>query len=320
VRSRHDTAASPRAPCSAAPSVALAAAMVLAIAASGCRASAPAAEAAVAKRPLHHVLRLGDALPPVRRAAGPGSSHVSVNGCRSEADALPFASLKANPLTSESFRNDPALADAVCSTKVQSFMIYLTRCALPEGDKLRITTPDGDELEYSGGLGLAPEWKTGPCERDCQEWVSACMYAHRNYYGVHVLIWIEAAPIADEPGIEEFPIEEGAYYGNYFLGYRTGYACRGRNFDPMSALWRRCALPGNDCADIMAVGPCSREDGYYGVMTSRFACEGRDPDSSYRNCHTKVSNEDGTFPTDSLLFPHAITFHLRQPNVNPDCP
>ena len=282
--------------------------------AAGCRAPVAAAPSTdgdgVRAGRARHVITAG-AAPPLA---------VAVNGCDSKAFSLPFAALKEHPLSAESFRDVMALATPLCSPVVQGNLLHLVQCALPEGDALSLTTLDGQALHFSGQLGLAPDWRTKPCDQACQEWVSACMYALRNYYPVHVEVWLSAETIPVVPGEEDFPIQEGAFFGNYFQGYRTGYACRGSSYDPMAAVWRRCAQPGSDCGDILAIGPCSADDGLRGERVASFACEHTNPDGSYRDCHTRLSNPDGTFPADSVLFPHAITINLRRPDFNAACP
>jgi hypothetical protein len=69
-------------------------------------------------------------------------------------------------------------------------------------------------------------WGSGKCDESCQRWVSACVLARTNAYGVHVPISIRApstAPQAVKDALEVTPAErldfsllEGAFYGNIF--------------------------------------------------------------------------------------------------------
>jgi hypothetical protein len=95
------------------------------------------------------------------------------------------------------------------------------------------------------GLGINADgttwWGSGKCDETCQRWVSACVLARTNAYGVHVRISLRApanAPQAirdalavsdvelhgadagtdagGEAGVLPYSSREGAYYGNIF--------------------------------------------------------------------------------------------------------
>jgi len=87
------------------------------------------------------------------------------------------------------------------------------------------------------GIGIntdATSWgESGTCDESCQRWVSACVLARTNAYGVHVEISMRAPAVAP-PGHEQqfarirqalatspaevadFALREGAFYGNIF--------------------------------------------------------------------------------------------------------
>jgi hypothetical protein len=87
------------------------------------------------------------------------------------------------------------------------------------------------------GVGINADgtsWSaSGTCDESCQRWVSACILARTNAYGVHVLVSMRA-PANTPPGRQaqfdnirkalettadersEFGTREGAYYGNLF--------------------------------------------------------------------------------------------------------
>src|SRR5262249_44338184 len=50
------------------------------------------------------------------------------------------------------------------------------------------------DVEFKGKHGLAPEWGTigGSCNANCKRWISACMLARVNAYGVHVSLSLRA--------------------------------------------------------------------------------------------------------------------------------
>lgn len=109
---------------------------------------------------------------------------------------------------------------------------YLIRCALPAGRTITKTSSDGVTHTFSGQIGLAPAWENGTCDKNCQEWVSACMLSMVNTAGRHVPLWM----MASHPAIgfgkisKDYPRQEGAYFGNLFLETPRPYYCTGRDF------------------------------------------------------------------------------------------
>jgi alpha-tubulin suppressor-like RCC1 family protein len=129
---------------------------------------------------------------------------------------------------------DPYLPDSMpCSTAASGgphcdagYECIENKCVIP----LRGAGANGS------GLGINADgttwWETGKCDKSCQRWVSACVLARTNAYGVHVQISMRApanAPpaikkaLAPSPGQDGNPSEttlfskpEGAYYGNIF--------------------------------------------------------------------------------------------------------
>ena len=101
---------------------------------------------------------------------------------------------------------------------------YLVECALPQGDVVTKTV-GGQTLELEGLLGLAPEWADGPCDEDCQQWVSACLLARTNVSGQPVTIWIQSDHPEIGYGIPEGLVHEASWYGNVFAGEL--YLCKG---------------------------------------------------------------------------------------------
>lgn len=106
---------------------------------------------------------------------------------------------------------------------------YLVECALPEGQSVtKVRGADGYTIVLQGALGLAPEWKDGACDEDCQQWVSACMLARTNVTGEPVGLWLAA----DHPAIGlghpgEYPFHEATFYGNLFQDPPALHLCRG---------------------------------------------------------------------------------------------
>src|SRR5690606_38132798 len=107
---------------------------------------------------------------------------------------------------------------------------YLIGCALPESITVAIEN-NGTPLERArGSLALAPAWLARALTLDEQRWVSACIYARTNHYGVPMRISMRAdhparALQADAEEQRAAPLFEGGFFGNLFVPERPAYAC-----------------------------------------------------------------------------------------------
>jgi hypothetical protein len=94
-----------------------------------------------------------------------------------------------------------------------SMFSAIVGCALSSGQSVRVSCPPYAPYVY-GGMGLAPQWATGPCDATCQARVSACIIARSNYIGGNTIpIDIRGMGLVNQSG---FPNTEGAYWGNIF--------------------------------------------------------------------------------------------------------
>ena len=115
------------------------------------------------------------------------------------------------------------------------------------------------------GLGVNADgttwWGDGVCDETCQRWVSACVLARTNAYGVHVPISLRApagAPQAIKDALEvstaeasTYTLPEGAFYGNIFATTPTTPAPAGGNGDATGPIastpqFFACAGPGSN--------------------------------------------------------------------------
>src|SRR5262245_9546197 len=109
---------------------------------------------------------------------------------------------------------------------------YLARCALP-ADITLYADQEGTRFTFPGGLGLAPRWVDEAMTPSEERWGSACLLAHVNYFGKHVLVSMRATPppvpalavAADEQ--QTFTLFEGGFFGNLFTPEPVAYACQG---------------------------------------------------------------------------------------------
>lgn len=128
--------------------------------------------------------------------------------------------------------------------------VYAVECALPAGERVTKIV-DGESVDSEGALGLAPEWAEGPCDTDCQEWVSACLLARTNVSEQEVELWLQA----DHPALgfdssPDYPTYEASFFGNLFSGPDHEYVCPSSTLvGPLLA-----QLQGRTCSS--AIGGC----------------------------------------------------------------
>ncbi|MDI3290577.1 hypothetical protein [Polyangium sp. 15x6] len=150
------------------------------------------------------------------------------------------------------------------------FLRYAVGCALEPSQSFTVTWTDNDVVHtetYFGQLGLAPSWATGPLDETGQRWVSACLAARTNWYGVTVTISMRAAHNAiKHAGVVEkysYPREEGAFWGNLFAPTPYLHSCvYVPNTGYVRSVMRDCAAghvgPNGieNCGMIERRGPC----------------------------------------------------------------
>jgi hypothetical protein len=126
---------------------------------------------------------------------------------------------------------DPYLASTAAKREQ---LTYLVRCALPEG--IELYTQQGTErFTFPGRIGLAPHWVSTAMTPSEERWVSACLLAHLNYFGKHVMISLRAqqplVPALEASNDEQqtFSIFEGGFFGNLFTPNPVAYTCRGQH-------------------------------------------------------------------------------------------
>lgn len=144
----------------------------------------------------------------------------------------------------------------------QEVATYLMQCALPAGDSISKVV-DGQMLVFDGYLGLAPEWKNGACDEDCQQWVSACLLARTNVSGQSVDLWVAA----DHPSVglglsADYPLREATFYGNVFASLPTQYFCRGSDDAQVAAIanGRTCTGDSPEDCGFTDYSDCVKHD------------------------------------------------------------
>jgi hypothetical protein len=189
------------------------------------------------------------------------------------ANAVVANAVVANALNSAALGNIADLTSALANTTptgdpdyptkghyAQKVLEYIYGCAMPSGSTLVLNLGDST-FTAEGYLGLAPEWGTSSCDNTCKEWVSACVLARVNGYGVPINISLRGDHAALNPGSAErnaYTKHEGRFWGKLFDGAVNNefYACTGTDSSTGQLTGRVCAAPGGDCG-IQVVGACS---------------------------------------------------------------
>jgi hypothetical protein len=196
---------------------------------------------------------------------------------------------------------------------------YLALCALDQGTEMVIGAS-----RYPGLFGLAPEWIDSGCSDSCQRWVSACLLAHANHYGLAVTVSLRGAHTGlawDAAIAEEFTLQEAAFYGNIFQvddddvidPERPLYACSGRALiawdeDPehqessLDYLQKRICGTGAACG-LNHTGPCV----YPPFMTESICRQDAGWEGYYANCEGESLDDPLEGPP---VYPEVITTYL----------
>jgi hypothetical protein len=260
---------------------------------------------------------------------------------------------------------DAAIAGDILRTNgyARQLLQYIFMCAMPPTTYDSFLDPNDGALSCSseascdfgyecssngkcviplvGGIGLGinrngSTWpESGECDETCQRWVSACLLARTNAYGVHVQISIRApadAPQAIKDALavsteesEQFQIREGAYYGNIFAttpqdpppapvppatGYTgpttgkivstpTFYACAGPGSNIPQLTQRFCSSQGEQTV-IKVPGVC------LGTNTQARLCDPpSEPFGAVQDCKTAVGSSADPYK-------EVLTVYLRQ--------
>lgn len=144
-------------------------------------------------------------------------------------------------------------------------LTYVIGCALAADDHLSVVSP---KVTFRGAIGLAPMWKSRALSATEKRWVSACVLARTNLYGVEVKLSLRGGhPVLGAPLGENlaYLLVEGAFYGDLFKTQPEMYACSALLKEtglPLSTLGARaCAKPAPGTPNTTAcgftyVGPC----------------------------------------------------------------
>lgn len=190
--------------------------------------------------------------------------------------------------------NKLAVGELLETADGREVLSFLVSCALPDGTSIVATADDGTEYEFPGGVGLVPSWTHRPLDGAEKRWISACLFARVNAHGVEVTISLRGPNRALDVSPEEaagWPLEEGAFYGDYFTAPDepiVWIACRGRD----QAAGETGGLVDRDCAEPDPTNPGLTQCGFtfagdcadFAPPRSSYACRDRSDEGFYVNC------------------------------------
>jgi len=158
--------------------------------------------------------------------------------------------LSANMLAANSL----SVQNMVNTANGRLILKYVVSCALPASATMTAKDSAGTTWSFAGSIGLAPEWATGVPTASNRRWVSACVLARTNYFGISVPISMRADNnihlTATSSEITTYNEAEGAFWGDLF-GSSTAiyeYTCAAQAFSTgtnqgIEGL-RDCSRPG----------------------------------------------------------------------------
>ncbi|HJZ87962.1 MAG TPA: hypothetical protein VKN99_22460 [Polyangia bacterium] len=184
-------------------------------------------------------------------------------------NSLVSNSLVSNSLVSNSLVSNSIVSNALSDPSAQGdatrlFFRYLVGCALNSSQTASFSWTDSDgnvhDETYSGALGLGSSWADEPLDEAGQRWVTACLLARTNYFGISVVISMRGPVLRGDPftasiqEVSDYADSEGAFWGNLFAPNRTLYACTStynasdQNHVPgyLEADQRVCTVPATD--------------------------------------------------------------------------
>jgi hypothetical protein len=153
--------------------------------------------------------------------------------------------LATNKLAAASFASGSPAQPLLSTADGRDVMTYMLQCALTPAQSITLKDSSGVSWTFTGLLGVAPAWTTRALTVDEQRWVTGCLLARVNYFGVVVNLSMRATlPALGTTPDAGYPKLDGRFYGNLFdpTGPKE-YACDGR-FDNAQRI----------CADVSADG------------------------------------------------------------------
>jgi hypothetical protein len=219
-------------------------------------------------------------------SVGTSESHVEADN-RLATNRLATNRLATNRLATNGLSSASAATDLTTMASDEGgreLLTYMVSCALPAGASIDVTTSSG-VYTFQGLLGLAPSWLNAPLSVTDRRWVSACLLARVNYYGVSVHLSMRGNTPALATSYDEiagYPLYEGAFWGDLFGDRdqrKTACESRFKSRDPQIAdvPLRQCTVPtgtGLTWCDFTAAGTCEDVCGAVSGTAGYASCAG----------------------------------------------
>ncbi|WP_437966205.1 hypothetical protein WMF04_42430 [Sorangium sp. So ce260] len=218
-----------------------------------------------------------------------------------------------------------ATTDMLLDEDGRELLRYMIACALPEGQSL-VGEAGGTRYRFDGRIGLAPDWLRSPLTEKSQRWITACLLAHVNGYGVEVAISLRGrhpALATDSAERRSYQQEEISFFGNVFqpLGMRDElgdigsrmYSCGGALLQLSCAGNETAFVPERTCASrsdcsLNFLGPCRDLTDLKTSVCKDASLEG------YERCQATASNLAGKSTT--TRYDEIVTVFLQQPDFS----
>jgi hypothetical protein len=195
-------------------------------------------------------------------------------------NALAGNALAGNALAGNALAGNSLVIKDLEDPNAREVLKYMVSCALPADQSVTVTV-QGTTYTYPGLLGLTPEWgePDGSCDNDCQQWVSACLYARVDFLGVKREISLRGVnpALTLAPGeAVDYSVREATYFGNYFTAPwepPQRYACLSPG---QTVIDRVCGPTVEDLEDcVLEVDPW---------VTCNQVCEPPTADGAFQSC------------------------------------
>lgn len=232
----------------------------------------------------------GDSPTPGRRPGGGGGPWIG-NGLQSF--ALSGVSTQHGLSTSEGLSETTGL---LADLDYWDTAEYLVECALTHEQSVtkNVVGVAGPQTKVLTGLvGLAPEWKDGACDEDCQEWVTSCLLARTNLTGQTVWLGLRAEhPAVGTQSDPDYSLHEASWYGNLFAPAPQMYFCRGNSTAVAVAYQqgRTCSTGHHEDCGFTSLGSC------YGALCGGGG-DDDDDDGGNNGTVTRCSSGDKEYNT-----------------------
>lgn len=193
---------------------------------------------------------------------------------------------------------------------------YLVRCSLPEGKSLSATV-SGTNYTFQGLMGLAPDWEKKPLSMPGRRWVTACLLAHVNGYGIQVPISVRGTHpelTVTQSERDSYGLQEISFFGDIFAANDDDeaslpiYACGGSSVqtacggDAASFRPARSCASADDC-EIQFLGACHDLSSASADVCGNVLVDG------YSSCHTAPKGPFGLWPY-GVIYNEVITVYL----------